>query len=266
MNKITNALAEAAEKAFTALFDEHKENFYYCSFIISENSTPYICAWSYEALDRFVNALGITDKTQLEEEREIYKWSYADSPYNAYGYNKYFTDVDKLFKEHWDNNADNEAFEEQFELWINSMEEAMAALDKKGLFGTASSRNKVVINAEVMPPDCTNTERAKRLNPKRAIKQWLEEAAEEDDDNSLSRFYTPCEVTLIKAIDSPKMIVSLKSNFKSKSNMKEFLSGCKNPPFVIRNDVYFGEVENIIKLHPEYKTFIRVKKKLSSRV
>ena len=82
MNKITNALAEAAEKAFTALFDEHKENFYYCSFIISENSTPYICAWSYEALDRFVNALGITDKTQLEEEREIYKWSYADSPYN----------------------------------------------------------------------------------------------------------------------------------------------------------------------------------------
>tara|TARA_R100000988_G_scaffold7577_1_gene4444 strand:- start:373 stop:525 length:153 start_codon:yes stop_codon:yes gene_type:complete len=32
--------------------------------------------------------------------------------------------------------------------------------------------------AEVMPPDPTNTERARRLNPPAALTRWLEEVAE----------------------------------------------------------------------------------------
>ena len=34
-----------------------------------------------------------------------------------------------------------------------------------------------------MPPDYSNTERAIRLNPKDALVSWLEEAAEEDEED-----------------------------------------------------------------------------------
>ena len=58
------------------------------------------------------------------------------------------------------------------------MEKAMANLDKEGLFGVGNQRLGIVINAEVMPPDYTNTERALRLNPREALTVWLEEVAE----------------------------------------------------------------------------------------
>ena len=62
---------------------------------------------------------------------------------------------------------------------MSAMEEAMARLDQAGLFGTGSKRAHIVINVEVMPPDYTNTERAKRLNPPEALVDWLKEAAED---------------------------------------------------------------------------------------
>jgi hypothetical protein len=58
------------------------------------------------------------------------------------------------------------------------MEAAMAQLDREGLFGTGRARLDVVINVEVMPPDWTNTVRAKRLNPPGALHEWLDEVAE----------------------------------------------------------------------------------------
>ncbi|MBQ5560883.1 MAG: DUF4303 domain-containing protein, partial [Lachnospiraceae bacterium] len=51
--------------------------------------------------------------------------------------------------------------------------------DAKGIFGRGKQRLDIVINAEFMPPDYTNTERALRLNPKEALYEWLEEIAEE---------------------------------------------------------------------------------------
>lgn len=59
------------------------------------------------------------------------------------------------------------------------MEEVMHNLDIGGMFGRGEKRLGIVINAEFMPPDFTNTERALRLNPKEALNQWLEEIAEE---------------------------------------------------------------------------------------
>mgnify|MGYP003884806335 CR=1 FL=1 len=56
---------------------------------------------------------------------------------------------------------DNEkAYMKEYKIRLNSMEQAMVNLDKEGLFGTGNERLKIVINAEVMPPDYTNTERA----------------------------------------------------------------------------------------------------------
>ncbi|MNT83719.1 hypothetical protein D3C71_1528880 [compost metagenome] len=58
------------------------------------------------------------------------------------------------------------------------MELAMARLNEEGLFGHGSRRLRLVVNVEVMPPDQTNTDRAKRLNPPGALNEWLSEVAE----------------------------------------------------------------------------------------
>jgi hypothetical protein len=58
---------------------------------------------------------------------------------------------------------------------MQAMENAMIRLDREGAFGTGEARNKMVVLVEVMPPDWTNTERAKRMNPPEALIEWLAE-------------------------------------------------------------------------------------------
>ena len=67
---------------------------------------------------------------------------------------------------------------ERAELRLGAMEEALARLDRMGIFGTGEARNRIVVNAEVMPPDYSNTVRAQRLNPPAAIRDWLIHVAE----------------------------------------------------------------------------------------
>lgn len=69
--------------------------------------------------------------------------------------------------------------DKEIQLRINSMERVMRNLDMNGMFGNGEERLGIVINAEFMPPDYTNTERALRLNPREALNEWLEEMAEE---------------------------------------------------------------------------------------
>lgn len=45
----------------------------------------------------------------------------------------------------------------------------MHRLDSSGLFGHGEKRLAMIINAEFMPPDYTNTQRALRLNPPEAL-------------------------------------------------------------------------------------------------
>ncbi len=61
---------------------------------------------------------------------------------------------------------------------LDTMERVMRTLDGQGIFGTGEKRRKMLVNAEVMPPDYTNTLRALRLNHRADIQEWLEEAAE----------------------------------------------------------------------------------------
>ena len=87
-------IQKAAKKAFTQLFQEHNENFYYCSLITTgEGLCPIISAWSEEALDKAVEGL-----EDIEEAKYDLKWSYAESTYFAYG-EEYFQDVKKVFSE-----------------------------------------------------------------------------------------------------------------------------------------------------------------------
>ena len=171
---LVNLIQNAAKKAIGKLFNETREHFYYCSLITTgEGLCPIITAWSEEALEREANA-----SNDVEEAKYYLKWSYDESPYFAYG-EEFFNDVKDAFivrTKQINNDVENAR---EIALRINSMEQALHNLDKEGLFGFGEQRLRIVINAEFMPPDYTNTERALRLNPREALNEWLEEIAEE---------------------------------------------------------------------------------------
>ena len=92
---------------------------------------------------------------------------------------EYFEDVNKVFLDRMRDLMTEKDKDREVQLRINSMERVMHNLDMNGVFGNGEKRLDIVINAEFMPPDYTNTERALRLNPREALTDWLEEIAEE---------------------------------------------------------------------------------------
>ena len=175
-------LLEAARNGFEALFKEHDEEFYYCTLILSEGATPFISAFSKEALDAAVKKN--YDKYSAEE----LKWSYADSPYCGYGFEEYFTEIDKLFNERMDNVSD-EDYDNEIEYWLSLMEKVMKTLDKEKVFGEGQIRRDMIINAEIMPPDDSNAQRAEQLNTKTAYKKWYKDNFNEMDNTVSDDFY-----------------------------------------------------------------------------
>jgi|BioPla2DNA2_1021312.scaffolds.fasta_scaffold20752_4 hypothetical protein len=173
--EMVKAIEIATRKACADLFSKYQENFYYCSLITDGGAhSPILSAWSYEALERE------SSKEKDPEEAKYYlKWSYADSPYFAYG-EEFFDEVKEIFNKRPMPSDNDDEYMAEYQIRLNSMEKAMDNLDKEGIFGVGDKRTKIVINAEVMPPDYTNTERALRLNPKEALTEWLEEIAEEE--------------------------------------------------------------------------------------
>lgn len=171
--KLVEIIQSATENALIKLFEEHDESFYYCSLITTgEGLCPIISAWSMEALERVANESG-----DVEEAKYYLKWSYSETPYFAYG-EEFFEDVKNVFIDRMNKLKTAEERQREVQLRINSMEKVMHNLDAKGMFGQGEQRLNIVINAEFMPPDYTNTERALRLNPQETLKEWLEEAAE----------------------------------------------------------------------------------------
>ena len=257
-SELTIALTKAAEQSFLALFSEHPESFYYCSYIMAEYGSPFICAWSKEALRRLIKSLNLKDKEQRQAEKELYKWSYADSPYVAYGVEKYFKEVQDLYNTYWDHNAADEEYDQQCVLWLDCMEDAMRALDEKELFGSGTERNRKVVLAEIMPPDYSNTERAYRLNPKKALKSWLDEAAEEKDE--ISEKWRPSKVLLIKPVSDIKTTVRLRMKFSCNIPIKEFVHLCNNPPVVLREDIKKCDAEKILYENPDLCDYVSIRK------
>lgn len=168
-------LLKATKTAFTELFKEHDEFFYYCTLVTTgEGNCPYISAWSWQALKNYMDQEHIPNDEIIE-----YKWSYADSPYCAYGW-EYFKEVEEYVLANKPKNIDDA---EDWFCWeralIATMEAVMSTLDEQGVFGMGARRKSMLVNAEVMPPDYTNTMRALRLNNKEDIRIWLKEAAED---------------------------------------------------------------------------------------
>lgn len=176
------ALKEATRKAFIDLFNEHSdEHFYYCTLVLmNAQGCPIVSAMSEEALEKMVREYKEKYGRELESSRKMLKWSFADSPYCIYG-EQYFAEVQEMIEKR-DMNETDENYMQEYNFRMDCMEKIMADLDREGIFGSGEKRKHMVILAEVMPPDYTNTERALRLNSRATLKEWLEEAAEMEED------------------------------------------------------------------------------------
>ncbi len=173
--ELANKIAHAARLAVQRLFkDNPDDTFYYCSLVTTgEGHTPCLTAWSKEALDKAVAA-----ESGGNELRAELKWSYADSPFYPYA-EDCFEEVQREYISRSEaGDRDSTSSPVELELRLRAMEAAMAELDAEGLFGTGARRLGIVIGAEVMPPDNTNVDRMRRLNPPEALTEWLTQAAE----------------------------------------------------------------------------------------
>lgn len=173
--ELATLISDAARSAIEELFRENPDDtFYYCSLITTgEGHTPQLTAWSREKLEEAVEAEGGGDDLIAE-----LKWSYADSPFCYFG-ESHFEKVKQVFIERSESNdRDSTSNASELELRLKAMELAMAKLDEEGLFGSGNDRLQIVVNAEVMPPNHSNVERAVRLNPEQALSDWMKEAAE----------------------------------------------------------------------------------------
>ncbi|GAA2666021.1 DUF4303 domain-containing protein [Actinosynnema pretiosum subsp. pretiosum] len=145
------AVVAAVRSAWTDLRRGHREDWYYVTLTTSgEGERLALTAWSEQALARVGD--------------EGLRWSYADSPYCAWG-EEWLAGV--RFPR-----GDPDAV-------LEVAVEALAVLDAEGAFGTGAQRASLLLAAEVMPPDHTNTARVLRLNrPSVVLERWLAEAAE----------------------------------------------------------------------------------------
>ena len=183
-SELANAIAVATDATVRELFAEFPDHhFYYITLITpGEVLAPAFAAWSYEALEE-----AVAHEPNKEETRVMLKWSYADSPFFCYG-EEHFAEVRRLFDARPNIELEDDedycgsACEAEALLRLDAMESAMSSLDQQGLFGVGEERFAVVVNVELAPPDYSNTERAMRLNPPEAIREWLVEAAEDEED------------------------------------------------------------------------------------
>lgn len=167
-----DVLYKATRAAFEKLF-ETKEHFYYCTLTTTgDGLTPVISAWSEEALEREADG--------DEDVKYDIEWSYADSPYYAWEYDTFEEVTDLLDERPKMSDMSADEWEEELELRLDVMEEVMRKLDEEGLFSLTQDRGDIVIGAEIMPPDESNTERVSRLNDEDSemFCRWLEEVAE----------------------------------------------------------------------------------------
>ncbi len=254
---VAECLVNAVERSFKALFAEKSESFYYCTLVMQELAVPYISAMSYEALE----GLAVS-----EADRDMLKWSYADSPYCGYGFDEYFGEVSQLFEKRFAQKCvGGESFiEAEYECWINSMEKAMSLLDEKGIFGTGDVRKGIFINAEIMPPEPSNAERGQRLNPKAAYEMWSDDmnGAGEKSAVDWDEIWWPelCDVILTKPVTDRKTMMIIKKALNYSEGMTKLEAVCKNSQSVIVSGERYKAVMDIMGKYPELESLISVKR------
>ena len=129
-----------------------------------------ISAWSEEALKREESSY----KNVNEYER--IKWSYADSPYYAFGYKK----ISHVFSSRPLLSILNEKErEKEFLFRLKAMEAAIRQVDKEGIFSINQSRDDICAEEGTMLHDKLTTEITRRLNNPDSLimKEYMAESA-----------------------------------------------------------------------------------------
>ncbi len=107
------------------------------------------------------------------------RWDLADSPFAVFG-DEHFAPLEKIYAERG-SLFEMTPTDADTEYWVRlmSMEAALRTLDEEGLFGTGRDREQTLLLVTPMPPDHTDAESARRLNPRSALLvDWLKEASE----------------------------------------------------------------------------------------
>ena len=257
--QIKEMLIKAVESAFISLFKEFPGHYYYCAVIMSENAPPFISAWSEEAFAGFCKT-----KRDLCDKYE-YRYSYADSPYCGYGYDKFFGEINAFFEEIIDKIDLDDEYSKMINLWAESMTEVMAELDKKGLFGVSEEREDVLINVEIIPSSVSVLETAKRLNPYISYEKYreyytkIDHSTEEIDYHSIYHPET-CDVYVKRPIIDKKKLLLVKKMFYYDGTIKNLISICSASNNLIRKNVDRNLAEEFIKNNPIFYKFLKIVK------
>lgn len=194
MDELKEAIKEAVKNAVKELF-KINEDFYFLVLVTpGEAHAPALSAGSTEGLQRTVK--------KYEEEYEAdpddpdlltLKWSIADSPYDCWGYEEYFKDVEALFdlrpcidefidikrKDKARQKEMDEKWEIEHALRMEAMFLAMKELDEEDVFERKTKRKHLFIN---VAPEWLNVRRtALLLNNDEALKQIIQDDALEAD-------------------------------------------------------------------------------------
>jgi len=150
-----------------------QEDFYFIVLVTTgEGRGPLLAARSTQELAR----AAATDPQYAEWT----KWSYADSAYCDIGASHFSPIASRLASRPGIDDLDGVDWEIELHTRVQLMEDALAKLDEEGLFSRNQPRERVLVNVELIPPDASNTQRARRLNTPEnlALAAWLTEAAE----------------------------------------------------------------------------------------
>ena len=257
---IYDTMLTAAGEAFKKL-SERKEHFYYCSLMMLEEASPCIAACSEEALAETVKKYG------GKYTADALKWSYADSPYCGFGFQEYFKPLDALYREQM-NGIPEEAYDAAVEMWLSLMEQVMKTLDEAGLFGTAESRKRIFINAECMPPEQSNIERGRRLNPPEVFQKWYAENwdnADGEDVDAICEYYYAlnhpkmCKVILTQPVTDKKTALKIRRDFNISTGFGEFLILCRHAPCTLNDSFLYAAGKALLAKEPLYAEIISLK-------
>ena len=193
MDELKIAIKEAVKNAVKELF-KINENFYYLVLTTSgEAHPPTLSAGSSEGLERTVKKY-VEEYGYDPHEPDLalsLKWSFADTPYDCFGYEEYFRDKDierlfylrpsvddcisgKITQEEWDN---------EYDLRLKAMILALKELDEENVFERKEKRKHLFLN--VAPEYLNLREFAQILNEGEALKEVIEDNALEDDGENV---------------------------------------------------------------------------------
>ena len=144
---LSQLIYKCAKEAFLELF-KNKEHYYNCVLLApAEGYAP-----------------------------SLYKWNFADSPYYAFG-EEYFKPVQALLDTYPNlfEMEDEDEIEQEFELRVSAMVQAMQKMDQEGIFSINQPREQVYINVECIPNDDSDVDRALLLNEAKNIQEWLKD-------------------------------------------------------------------------------------------